>query len=314
MIRDAQAWKHTNHYYTGSEDLDANGKWESAPDYGEVWVPNESDGWAPYRDGNWVWETDYGWTWVGYEPWGWAPYHYGRWMWYGNSWAWWPGPVWAGLLPSVLGAGLCVVLSDGVGALALGWGGFGWLPIGPCDCFHPWWGGDRGRFGVVGRGGFNRYGGFAPLHAGTRFSNVSHFNDPHIGRALSTVKAGHFGTGRASAVAATGEQLSGARMMAGNLPVVPTHASLSASGRAAGAIDHSQRWSAAFLRHAEHGATGVVPAAGVATAVVDAAEPCSGSAGREGDDASGLAISLPGLRKDRALARVRLAGTRLAGR
>ena len=32
---------------------------------------------------------------------------------------------------------------------------------------------------------------------------------------------------------ATPQQLRGARMMAGNLPVVPTHASLSASGRAA---------------------------------------------------------------------------------
>ena len=34
-------------------------------------------------------------------------------------------------------------------------------------------------------------------------------------------------------VGASGEQISGARMMAGNLPVVPSRASLSASGRAA---------------------------------------------------------------------------------
>ena len=96
MIHEAAAWKHTNKYYVGAEDLDANGKWEDAPDYGQVWVPNEPDGWVPYRDGNWVWEPYYGWTWVGYEPWGWAPYHYGRWMWYGGAWAWWPGPVWGG--------------------------------------------------------------------------------------------------------------------------------------------------------------------------------------------------------------------------
>ena len=60
MIHEAAAWKHTNKYYVGSEDLDANGTWENAPEYGQVWVPNEPDGWAPYRDGNWVWEPYYG--------------------------------------------------------------------------------------------------------------------------------------------------------------------------------------------------------------------------------------------------------------
>src|SRR5579863_5775491 len=232
VIRNAQSWRHTNHYYTGAEDLDTYGQWRNVPDYGDVWVPNESDGWAPYRNGNWTYEPYYGWTWVGYEPWGWAPYHYGRWMWYGGAWAWWPGPVWGGGFYRPFWAPAYVSFYGWGWGFGLGWGGFGWLPIGPCDFFHPWWGGYRGRFGVVGRGGFNRYGGFAPLHAGTRFSNVAHINDPHIGRALSTVGAGHFGAGRVSAAAATGEQLRGARMMAGNLPVVPTHASLSASGRA----------------------------------------------------------------------------------
>ncbi len=243
MIHSARAWNHTNRYYTGSEDLDANGRWENADDYGQVWVPNEPDGWVPYRDGNWVWEPYYGWTWVGYEPWGWAPYHYGRWMMYGGSWAWWPGPVWgAGFYrpfwaPAYVsffgfGGGFGVGLGFGWG----GWGGFGWLPIGPCDRFFPWWGGYGGRFGVVGFNRFgtlNRYGGFAPLHGGTRFSNLAHINDPHVGGALSTVGAGRFGAGRTQAVAASRAQLGSARMMTGNLPVVPTRASLSASGRAA---------------------------------------------------------------------------------
>jgi FecR protein len=243
MVHSAQSWNHTNRYYTGSEDLDANGRWENEADYGQVWVPNEPADWAPYRDGNWVWEPYYGWTWVGNEPWGWAPYHYGRWMMYGSSWAWWPGPVygagfyrpfWAPAYVSFLGFGGGVGVGFGVGFG--GWGGFGWLPIGPCDRFFPWWGGYGGRFGVVGFnrfGGLNRFGGIAPLHGGTRFSNVAHINDPHIGRAVSTVGAGRFGAGRTTAVAATHAQLSSARMMTGNLPVVPTHASLSASGRAA---------------------------------------------------------------------------------
>lgn len=246
IIRDANSWRHTNRRYTGAQDLDAYGTWKQVPDYGDVWVPNEPDGWVPYRNGNWVWEPYYGWTWVGYEPWGWAPYHYGRWFWYGSSWAWWPGPVYAGYNPfwapayvSFWGWGGGFGFGVGFG----GWGGFGWLPLGPCDWFHPWWGGYRGRFGFVGRGGWNggwggrggwggHYGGIAPLHNGIRFSNVANIRDGHIGHAMSAMNAGHFGAGRVGAMAATRQQIGGARMMAGNLPVVPTRASLSASGRA----------------------------------------------------------------------------------
>jgi len=239
MIHSARAWQHTNRYYTGSEDLDANGRWENVPDYGQMWVPNEPDGWAPYRDGNWVWEPYYGWTWVGYEPWGWAPYHYGRWMWYGGAWGWWPGPVWGPgfYRPFWSPAYVSFFGFGGFGfGIGFGWGGFGWLPLGPGDWFHPWWGGYGGRFGWVGYGRFGefgRFGGFAPLHAGVRFSNVAHIDDAHIGGALSTVHAGQFGAGRVSAVAASHEQIGSARMMTGNLPVVPSRSSLSASGRAA---------------------------------------------------------------------------------
>jgi len=243
MIHNADAWHHTNKYYVGSEDLDRNGRWENAPDYGQVWVPDEPDDWAPYRDGNWVYEPYYGWTWVGYEPWGWAPYHYGRWMYYGNSWAWWPGPVWGGGFYRPFWAPAYVSFFGFGGGFGFGfgwggWGGFGWLPIGPCDRFFPWWGGYRGRFGAVNVTNIhvtniNRFGGIAPLHGGTRFSNLARLHDPHIGRALSTVGAGKFGAGRTTAVPASRAQLSSARMMTGNMPVVPSHASLSASGRAA---------------------------------------------------------------------------------
>jgi hypothetical protein len=243
MIHEAAAWHHTNKYYVGSEDLDANGTWENAPDYGQVWVPNEPDGWAPYRDGSWVSEPYYGWTWVGYEPWGWAPYHYGRWMMYGGSWAWWPGPVWGAGFYRPFWAPAYVSFFGFGGGWGLGfgfgwggWGGFGWLPIGPCDRFFPWWGGYGGRFGVVAFdrfGTLNRFGGIAPLHAGTQFSNLAHINNSRIASGVSTVAAGKFGAGRTTAVAATHAQLSSAHMMTGNMPVVPTRASLSASGRAA---------------------------------------------------------------------------------
>jgi FecR protein len=241
MIHHANAWEHTNKYYVGSEDLDANGRWQNVPDYGQVWVPNESEDWAPYRDGNWTWEPYYGWTWVGNEPWGWAPYHYGRWLWTGGNWGWWPGPVWgAGFYRPFWSPAYVSFFGFGGGfGFGFGWGGwgrFGWLPLGPGDWFHPWWGGYGGRFGVVGFnrfGEFNRFGGFAPLHGGTRFSNIAHINDEHIGRGLSTVGAGQFGAGRATAVAASREQIGSSHMMTGNMPVVPSRASLSASGRAA---------------------------------------------------------------------------------
>jgi hypothetical protein len=242
MIRNAGSWKHTNRYYTGAEDLDAHGSWRNVPDYGDVWVPSEPADWAPYRDGNWVYEPYYGWTWVGYEPWGWAPYHYGRWMYYDNAWAWWPGPIygggfyrpfWSPAYVSFWGWGGGWGFGFGFG----GWGGFGWLPIGPCDYFHPWWGGYRGRFGVVNVTNIhitNRFGGFVPLHGGNRFSNVNNIRNEHIFRGMSTVNAGHFGTGgRMRPVPMTRQQLGGARLMAGNLPVVPSRASLSASGRPA---------------------------------------------------------------------------------
>jgi FecR protein len=237
IIRDANSWHHTNRYYTGSQDLDAYGQWRHVDDYGDVWYPNESSDWVPYRQGNWVWEPYYGWTWVGNEPWGWAPYHYGRWLWSGGAWGWWPGPVggyyrpfWAPAYVSFWGWGGGFGFGVGFG----GWGGFGWLPLGPCDWFHPWWGGYGGRFGWVGRGGWEggRFGGIHPLHNGLRFSNVANIHDAHVGRAMSAVGARQFGAGRVGSIAARPEQLRGARMMAGNLPVVPTRSSLSASGRA----------------------------------------------------------------------------------
>ena len=241
IIRDANSWRHTNRYYTGAHDLDAYGHWRHVDDYGDVWYPDEPADWAPYRDGNWVWEPYYGWTWVGYEPWGWAPYHYGRWLWNDGGWGWWPGPAygwyrpfWAPAYVSFWGWGGGWGFGFGWG----GWGGFGWLPLGPCDWFHPWWGGYRGRYGYM-RGvnvtniHVNNYGGIRPLHNGMRFSNLANLHNVHVGRAMSTVNAGHFGAGPVRAVAARPEQLRGARMMAGNLPVVPTRASLSASGRAA---------------------------------------------------------------------------------
>src|SRR5271157_126343 len=245
VIRNAQSWNHTNRYYVGSEDLDAYGHWVNVPDYGQVWSPTVAAGWAPYRAGRWVWEPYWGWTWVSYEPWGWAPYHYGRWFLYGSSWVWWPGPVdgdgndrpeWAPAYVSFFGFGGHRGVSGG-----FGFGSVGWLPIGPGDRSYPWYGQYGSHFDVVNVTDATRitnihrgFDGVAPLHNGNRFSNVRlAASDVRIRKAISTLPADQFGTGRSSPTAVSREAFRDGRMMTGNLPIVPTKETLSATNRPA---------------------------------------------------------------------------------
>jgi hypothetical protein len=100
----------------GYEDLDDNGSWAVAPEYGAVWYPRVHEGWAPYREGHWTWVEPWGWTWVDDAPWGFAPFHYGRWAIVGGRWGWVPGPMgwraelwsfsgnwrWSGMVPTGL--------------------------------------------------------------------------------------------------------------------------------------------------------------------------------------------------------------------
>jgi hypothetical protein len=78
------------------ERLSPHGRWVTAANYGDVWVPSGvASGWAPYVDGEWVY-TDYGWTWISDDPWGDIAYHYGTWAWTPRfGWAWVPGTIWA---------------------------------------------------------------------------------------------------------------------------------------------------------------------------------------------------------------------------
>lgn len=254
-IQSAQSWNHDDRYYTGSEDLDHYGHWENVPDYGQVWVPAQDSGWAPYRDGRWVWEPYYGWTWVSYEPWGWAPYHYGRWFTYGGDWVWWPGPVgvyggwgyypvWSPAYVSFFGWG------GGV-SFGFGFGNVGWLPCGPGDFFNPWWGfgvsrvtfinvvninnfdRDDFRFGHdrFGRGVGDRDWGrrMDPLFRGRNgFSNIGRFaNDARIRNGVSSVRGDQFGRGDARFQRGLGKQeFQKASFMTGKLPAVPNRQSL----------------------------------------------------------------------------------------
>ncbi|MEQ9322468.1 MAG: hypothetical protein RIF41_25100, partial [Polyangiaceae bacterium] len=83
--------------------LAPHGAWVENPDFGSVWIPNESEvakNFTPYRtDGRWA-VTDSGWwAWVGDQKWSRIPFHYGRWVYTKDkSWAWVPGreyaPAW----------------------------------------------------------------------------------------------------------------------------------------------------------------------------------------------------------------------------
>jgi hypothetical protein len=249
-IVSAQSWHKTDPYYTGSEDLDTYGVWSEVPDYGPVWTPSNPDpNWAPYRAGRWVWTPYYGWTWVSSEPWGWAPYHYGRWFIYGGRWSWWPGPVvaypayypvWAPAYVSFFGWG-GGGFGFGVG-FGFGFGSVGWFPIGPCDWFHPWWGGwGRGyrTFGVANINGFHQ--GFGPLagergFGGRRFSNVDGImHDGRLQGGISSMSSHDFGRGAVSGSQQRFNEssLRQASMVSGRMPISPSRESFSPSGRAA---------------------------------------------------------------------------------
>jgi len=243
VINNAQSWNYTNRYYVGSEDLDVYGHWVSVPDYGRVWSPTVGRGWSPYRAGRWVWEPYWGWTWLSHEPWGWTPYHYGRWFLYGKSWMWWPGPLdggggnyrpeWAPAYVSFFGFG-------GHRGVSVGFGSVGWLPLGPGDSFYPWYGRNGGQLkgvGVTDATNITRLTRVvAPLRDDNEFSNVILAAvDGRIREAISALPADRFGIGSSVTKTVSRRAFRGARVITGNLPIVPTREMLSATNRPANA-------------------------------------------------------------------------------
>ena len=146
VARDEQAYarsesaRYVSPEMTGWQDLDRNGRWETHPEYGALWVPTVVPvGWAPYRSGHWAWIAPWGWTWIDDARWGFAPFHYGRWVHYNRRWCWVPGhravrPVYSPALVAWIGGGR---ISVGIG------GSVGWVPLGPRDVYHRHRGPDR---------------------------------------------------------------------------------------------------------------------------------------------------------------------------
>jgi hypothetical protein len=129
----------------GYEDLDNQGEWQPAGEYGNVWFPRTAEAdWAPYRYGHWAYIEPWGYTWVDDEQWGFAPFHYGRWVSYRGRWGWVPAPprvegvvyvrpVYAPALVAWVG-GPHFAVGVGVGGAGVN---VGWFPLGPREVYVP---------------------------------------------------------------------------------------------------------------------------------------------------------------------------------
>jgi hypothetical protein len=191
---------------SGAESLDTYGQWQSDPQYGNVWVPNEGPDWAPYQVGRWSYIDYYGWTWVSGDPWGWAPYHYGNWYHSRWGWAWYPGAFgpryyWRPAMVGFFGWG-----GGGFG-VGFGFGNVGWVPLAPFEVFHPWYG--RGFVG----------GGRVNIVNNVNVTNV--YRNARVSNGVTSMRAGDFGHGAITAgnrVQATPGDLARAGAIHGAMP------------------------------------------------------------------------------------------------
>jgi hypothetical protein len=231
-LEGSNSYRYVSPDIAGAEDLDANGRWVSTPDYGQVWAPTVGPDWAPYQNGNWVWEDYYGWTWMGVEPWAWAPYHYGRWFRGAYGWCWYPGPIgarnfWRPALVGFFGFG------RGIG-IGFGFGSIGWVPLAPFELFHPWYGG----FGW--RGGFGSH-----MNIVNNVNIAGAYRNARVAGAVHGSAVGEFGRGvGARILPVSGSQLGQAGAIHGVLPVTPSAGSLHFSNRQATATGLSHTASA----------------------------------------------------------------------
>jgi hypothetical protein len=251
----------------GGESLDQYGQWQNDGQYGNVWVPNEPPGWAPYQNGQWLDESYYGWSWLGAEPWGWAPYHYGGWYVSPWGWAWAPGfrvgitPFWRPAMVGFFGWGPGLGIGVGFG---FGFGHVGWVPLAPFEVYHPWYGAGAvaGRYGV------------------SNVSAVNAFRNASVTNAVSSVGTNEFGHGMvsgASMARPTGADLARASAVRGALPIAPTAASRRVSSAAVNT--HGMPQSNSNTRFATRSAT----------AAAGAGSSNSGWRGMNGYNANGAA-------------------------
>lgn len=237
QLERSTSYNHVSRDITGAEDLDNNGRWIDTPEYGQVWVPNTSAGWAPYRHGRWSWVDYYGWSWVSYDPWGWAPYHYGRWFNRpGVGWCWWPGyrsyrHYWSPALVGFFGWG-GGGWSVGVG---VGFGTWGWVPLAPYETYYPWYG--RGYYG--GYRNYNRIQNNITIVNNTNITNI--YRNARFDGGVSAVNGQDFGRGSVNTVRVNRNDLERASVMRGQLPMTPDASSTRFSDRESRVTDRAGR-------------------------------------------------------------------------
>ncbi len=304
VVKDAKSYRYANNYYTGIQDMDRYGEWTHVPGYDWVWSPMVDDYWAPYRSGRWVWEAYWGWTWCSYEPWGWAPYHYGRWFSQQNHWYWWPGPcnsyyrpMWAPAYVSFIGFGFGG--QNRHFGFGFGYNSIGWMPVGPGDYYHPWWGHRNSYHGVDVtnitnvRNVYNNYNGqsIGPLADGRRYPRMSNIErmttDPNLQRGVTSVSSEDFARGRGAGYqrgVQTG-QFKDAQLLSGTVPVVPTKESLKVTDSPARLTTSSMRAEASQRYFTRRDPPASLPSfqsqAAAVQQMVQSGNPASGSARSE---------------------------------
>ncbi len=217
----------------GYQDLDDNGEWSDAPEYGNVWYPTTvAVGWSPYHNGHWGWVGAYGWSWVDDAPWGFAPFHYGRWAYIGNRWGWCPGPV---AVRPVYAPALVAFVGGGVGvSVGFGAGPVGWFPLGPHDVYFPGYHVSHGYFTNINVSNTrvinnvtinNYYGGYS--HGNVDYGQM-HYANRNVAGAVVAVPAAAFVGSRpvgGAAIRVNDQTFANARV-SGFAAVAPTRASL----------------------------------------------------------------------------------------
>ncbi|OYW08441.1 MAG: hypothetical protein B7X34_08635 [Acidobacteriia bacterium 12-62-4] len=248
----SQSYRYVSQDVYGVEDLDGHGRWVSTPEYGQVWVPATSAGWAPYRNGRWSWIDYYGWSWVSYDPWGWAPYHYGRWFnQVGIGWCWWPGRIntrhyWSPALVGFFGWGGGRGFNVGIG---VGFGNWGWVPLAPFERFNPWYG--RGY-----------YGGFRNANYVNNSVNITNINVTNVYRnarfndGVTVINGQDFGRGSVNHIRYDRNQLNNASFVRGQLPAAPGRESLRWSDRAVNTQPGAARGDERFFSRSQPSRTG----------------------------------------------------------
>ncbi|MBL8232048.1 MAG: FecR domain-containing protein [Bryobacterales bacterium] len=217
------SYRYVSRSIYGAEDLDAHGDWFYDPPHGWVWTPRVAAGWAPYRQGRWSWIDWYGWNWVSYDPWGWAPYHYGRWYWGARGWCWFPGAIgarhfWSPGLVAWIGFGGGAGFRGGIG---VGWGNVGWIPLAPHEPFYPWYGWRNYR----GWGNRTYIDNSVNIVNNVNITNV--YRNARVQNAVSGLNSADFVNGRGNSVVRLSDNdLRGASVVRGNLPVTPDRTSL----------------------------------------------------------------------------------------